>query len=61
MVERTLERKITIIPVRDRKSTALNELLTRCMYIRILLYTVIFTLVFLDLKSILPNIKLLTI
>ena len=61
MVERTLERKITIIPVRDRKSTALNELLTRCMYIRILLYTVIFTLVILDLKSILPSIKLLII
>ena len=29
MVERTLERKVTIIPVRDRKATTFNELLTK--------------------------------
>ena len=29
MVERTLERKVAIIPVRDRKATTLNELLTK--------------------------------
>ena len=43
MVERKPERKITIIPVRDRKSTALNELLTKYVQKDSIIYSDFYT------------------